>query len=70
MRIKNSEHAFVNHYLSKFGKLFVNPYIQKNSINPSLTLFWPFVNRFLTLSEAFVVRDLGVVYCGQNGKNS
>ena len=61
MRIKNSEHAVVKHYLLKFGKLFVNPYIQSNSINPSLTLFWPFVNRFLTLSEAFVVRDLGVV---------
>ena len=60
MRIKISEIAVVKPFLSKFGKLFVNPYIQQNSINPSLTLFWPFVNRFLTLSESFVVRDLGV----------
>ena len=61
MRIKNSELAVVKHFLSKFGKLFVNPYIQQNSINPSLTLFLPVVNPFFSLSKLFVVRDPGVV---------
>ena len=60
MRIKISEVAVVNPFLSKFGKLFVNPYIQQNSINPSLTLFLAFVDRFFSLFELFVVHDPSV----------
>ena len=66
MRLQIIEHAVVNHYLSNFGKLVVNQNIEQISINPSLILFWPFVNRFLTLSESFVIRDLGVLPCMQH----
>ena len=61
MRFKNIEHAVGNHYLSKFGKLVVNQTFKQISINPSLTIFLPFVNRYFSLSGSVVIRDIGVI---------
>ena len=60
MRFEINEIAFVNHFWSQFVKTFVNPDIQKTSIIPSLTVFWDFSNRIISLTENFVVRDPSV----------
>ena len=64
MRFEINEIAFVKPFLSQFVKTFVNPDIQKNSIYPSLTLFWGFVKRVISLTGKFVVRDPNVIIPG------
>ena len=57
---KLSKVDLVDHFRSQFDNSFVNPGFGQNSINPLLTLFWAFVNRYFSLSKFFVVRDPSV----------
>ena len=60
MRFKIIESAFVLRFWPNIEFPFANYIVVKLSNICSFTVFWSIDNRFFSLSEFFVVRDLGV----------
>ena len=61
MRFKISESAFVKRFWSPTENTSVNRDMLQLSKFTSFTVFLDLVNRYISLSEFFVVRDLSVI---------
>ena len=60
MHFKITELAFVQHFWSNIEKPHVNRNMVKLSKFTSFTVFGAVVNRYISFSELFAVRDLSV----------